>query len=283
MYPELLQLGPIHIRAYGAMLAVAFLVGTFLALSEARRLKLDEDRLVTVILVALVAGVLGARVLYVFEHIDQFQREWAGALALWQGGLTLYGGIVAGTLAGLLVARRMGQPIWVVADVLTPSLALGTMFGRVGCFLNGCCYGRPTGHSWGVTFPGDSYAGLEFGNAPLHPSQLYAAFAGLVLFLVFWALRTRNTAPGVRFWAFLASFAVLRVGIDFTRAWENDAKLLAIGDFPITESQITSFALALFSLLMIIRLHREGASPGAPMAGRSGPVAGESSSAAPRG
>jgi phosphatidylglycerol:prolipoprotein diacylglycerol transferase len=282
VFPELLQLGPIHIRAYGAMLALAFLVGTFLALREARRLKLDEDRLVTVILVALVAGVLGARVLYVFEHIDQFQREWTGVLALWQGGLTLYGGIAAGTLAGLLAARRLGQPIWVVADALTPSLALGTMFGRVGCFLNGCCYGRPTGNSWGVTFPGDSYAGLEFGNAPLHPSQLYAAFAGLVLFLVFWGLRTRNTAPGIKFWSFLVSFAVVRVGIDFTRAWENDAKLLAVGDFPVTESQITSVALALFSILMILRLHREGAAPPAAAAGRPGTPPGESSGA-PRG
>jgi len=283
LIPELFQLGPIHIRSYGAMLAVAFLVGTFLALKEARRSKLDEDRVVTVILVALVAGVLGARVLYVFEHIEQFQREWGSVFALWQGGLTLYGGIAAGTLAGLLAARRLRQPIWVVADALTPSLALGTMFGRIGCFLNGCCYGRPTGHAWGVTFPQDSYAGLEFGNAPLHPSQLYAAFAGLVLFLVFWGLRTRNTAPGVRFWSFLAAFAVVRVGIDFSRAWENDARVLALGDLSITESQITSLVLLLFSLLMILRLRREGGTPAAPSAARTGVAAGESSSAAPRG
>lgn len=257
MHPELLSLGPIHIRSYGAMLAVAFLVGTFLALKEARRLKLDEDRLVTVILVALVAGVLGARMLYVIEHIDQFQREWAGAFALWQGGLTLYGGVAAGTLAGLLTARRLRQPIWVVADALTPSFALGTMFGRIGCFLNGCCYGRPTGHSWGVTFPSDSYAGLEFGNAPLHPSQLYNAFAGLILFLVFWGSRRRPSVPGVRFWTFLALFSVVRVGIDFTRAWERDARLLSLGDLPITESQVTSAGLFLFALLMILRLQRE--------------------------
>jgi len=282
VYPELLSLGPIHIRSYGAMLAVAFLVGTFLALREARRLKLDEDRLITVILVALISGVVGARMLYVIEHIDEFRRQWGGAFAIWQGGLTLYGGVVAGTLGGLISARRLGQPLWVVADALTPSFALGTMFGRIGCFLNGCCYGRPTGQSWGVTFPSDSYAGLEFGNAPLHPSQLYAAFAGLVLFLVFWGLRTRSWTPGIKFWSFLALFAVVRIGIDFTRAWERDARLFTIGDLPITESQVTSVALILFAVLMILRLHRESSSP--PAVPVPSPVrSSESPTVSPRG
>src|SRR5215831_7123800 len=189
MHPELWQWGPIHLRSYGVMLAVAFLVGTWIATREARLLRLDEDKLVTVILIALVSGVLGARLLYVLEHVDEFRREWGSVFALWQGGLTLYGGVVAGALGGLLTARRLGLPMWVAADALTPSVALGTMFGRVGCFLNGCCYGRPTHMPWGVVFPPDSYAGVEFGNAPLHPSQLYAAFAGLVLFFVFWGLR----------------------------------------------------------------------------------------------
>ncbi len=282
MHPELLHLGPVHIRSYGAMLAIAFLVGTWLALKEARRLKLDEDRLVTVILVALIAGVLGARTLYVIEHIDEFRRQWAGAFAIWQCGLTLYGGVVAGTLAGLVTARRLGQPLWVVADALTPSFALGTMFGRIGCFLNGCCYGRPTGQSWGVTFPSDSYAGLEFGNVPLHPSQLYNAFAGLLLFLVFWGLRSRPWTPGVRFWSFLASFAVIRVAIDFTRAWERDARLFTIGDLPITESQVTSVALVLFALLMILRLRRESGAPIAVAAASPLPSS-ESPTVSPRG
>ena len=98
MHPEIFHWGPVHVRSYGLMLAVAFLVGTWIALREARRLRLDEDRLVTVILVALVAGVIGARAMYVVEHVEQFRREWGSVIALWQGGLTLYGGVVAGTV-----------------------------------------------------------------------------------------------------------------------------------------------------------------------------------------
>lgn len=256
MHPEILQWGFIHIRSYGLMLALAFLVGTWLGLREARRLGLDEDKLVNLILIVLVASVLGARALYVMEHVQEFRREWGSVLALWQGGLTLYGGIVAGTAAGLMAARRFGMPMWTVADALTPSLALGAAIGRVGCHLNGCCYGRPTSLPWGVVFPPDSYAGLEFGNAPVHPAQLYLAGAGFALFLLTWFLRRRAGVPGTLFWLFIVLFALIRIPIDLTRAYEAEATLLRLGAVSITESQLTSLAFALFGALMIARLRR---------------------------
>jgi phosphatidylglycerol:prolipoprotein diacylglycerol transferase len=257
VHPELLHWGWLQIRSYGVMLALAFLVGTLLALREARRLTLDEDKVVNVILVVLVASVLGARALYVLEHVGEFRRQWTGVLAIWQGGLTLYGGVVAGTAAGLWSARRMGLPMWSLADALTPSVALGTMFGRIGCFLNGCCYGRPTTLPWGVRFPADSFAALEFGDVNVHPSQLYFALAGLVLFLVTWAARTRVRVAGTLFWSFLAAFALIRIPLDMTRSYEPESVLAHAGGIPITESQLTSVALALFSILMLLRLQRE--------------------------
>ena len=158
------------------------------------------------------------------EHLQEFRREWGSVLALWQGGLTLYGGIIAGTFAGLLAADRFGLPKWLVADALTPSLALGTMFGRIGCFLNGCCYGRPTAMPWGIKFPHDSFAALEFGDTPVQPSQLYNAAVGFILFALLWALRRRFKVPGVMFWTFILSFALVRIPIDLTRTWEADAR-----------------------------------------------------------
>jgi phosphatidylglycerol:prolipoprotein diacylglycerol transferase len=251
VHPEIFQVGVLHVRSYGLLLAVAFLVGTWLALREARRLKLDEDRMVTVILVTLVASVLGARALYVLEHVDEFRREW-------------------GSIGGLLTARQLGLPMWLVADALTPSLALGTMFGRIGCFLNGCCYGRPTTLPWGVIYPADSFAGLEFGPVPVHPSQLYFALSGLVLFLVFWSLRRRFQVPGVLFWTFIAAFALVRIPLDFTRAYEPASSMLDVGTLHLTESQLTSALMLLFALLMIVRLRREArplvAVPAAPAA-----------------
>lgn len=256
MYPELFHLGPLHLRSYGVMMAVAFLVGTWLSLREARRLHLDEDKLVTIILVTLVASVFGARMLYVIEHLQEFRREWGSVLALWQGGLTLYGGVVAGTFVGLMAARRSGMPTWVVADALTPAFALGTMFGRLGCFLNGCCYGHPTSMPWGVVFPTDSFAGLEYGDVPVHPSQIYNALAGLVLFGVLWAVRKKVSVPGTLFWTFILVFALVRVPLDMTRSYEPEAVLLHLGGLDLTESQLTSFAMAAFGVLMLIRLRR---------------------------
>ena len=246
MHPELLHVGFVHLRSYGLMMAVAFVVGTFLALREARRL----------ILVTLVASVLGARILYVLEHLPEFRREWTSVLALWQGGLTLYGGIAAGTFAGLVAARRMNLPMWITADALTPALALGTMFGRIGCFLNGCCYGRPTDLPWGVVFPRDSFAFLEFGDQPVHPSQLYNAAVGLTLFALFQGLRGRFRVPGVMFWTFISLFALIRIPLDLTRAYEAEAVLLRIGTADVTESQLMSVGLILFAGLMIMRLRR---------------------------
>jgi phosphatidylglycerol:prolipoprotein diacylglycerol transferase len=256
MYPELLHLGFVHLRSYGLMMAVAFVVGTFLGLREARRLGLDEDRVVNVILVTLIASVFGARMLYVLEHLPEFRREWTSVLALWQGGLTLYGGIAAGTFAGLVAARRMRLPVWITADALTPSLALGTMFGRIGCFLNGCCYGRPTTLPWGVVFPHDSFAYLEFGDQPVHPSQLYNALAGLLMFVLFQSLRQRFRVPGVMFWSFIVLFALVRIPIDLTRTYEPDAVLMHVGLADVTESQLMSAGMILFGALMIFRLRR---------------------------
>jgi len=247
-------------------MAVAFLFGTWLALQEARRLHLDEDKVVNVILVALVSGVLGARMLYVLEHVAEFRREWGSVLALWQGGLTLYGGMVAGVFGGLLMARRLGLPIWVTADALTPSLTIGGAIGRVGCFMNGCCYGRPTRLPWGVTFPPESFAGLEFGNAKIHPSQLYFSLAGVVLFAVVWALRKRMSTPGTLFWLSLMLYGLARILLDFTRAYEPETAFLSAFGVEIVESQLSSLAIALFSLLMILRLRRESLAPSASAA-----------------
>ena len=253
MRPEVLHVGFVHLRSYGLMMAVAFVVGTFLALREARRLSLDEDKVVNVILVTLVASVLGARMLYVLEHIPEFRREWTSALALWQGGLTLYGGVAAGTFAGLVAAKRMNLPMWITADALTPAFALGTMFGRIGCFL----------------------AFLEFGDQPVHPSQLYNAAAGLGLFVLFQLLRGRFRVPGVMFWTFIVFFSLLRIPLDLTRAYEADAVLLRIGIADVTESQLMSLGLILFGVLMILRLRRAAPqrrpTPGPTPAGTAAP------------
>jgi phosphatidylglycerol:prolipoprotein diacylglycerol transferase len=269
VYPEIGHWGFLHIRSYGMMLAIAFLIGTWLGLKEARRHGMDEDKFLTVILFTLIGSIFGARLLYVMEHIADYRQQWSSVLALWQGGLTLYGGIVAGSVVGLWMAKRQGLPVWQVADSLAPSLALGSAIGRIGCFLNGCCYGRPTRLPWGVVYPPDTFPGIEFGSAPIHPSQLYFSLSSLVLFAVMWGVRKRLRFEGELFWGFLVAYAVIRIPLDFTRAYEPGTVLAHVGGLDITESQLASLALALFSLLMMLRLRRRAVVVAASAPGRA--------------
>ena len=203
----------------------------------------------------------------VLEHIEDFRGSYLGVLTLWQGGLTLYGGIAGGIVAGLLAAPYLRLPRWTTADALAPSIALGTAFGRVGCFLNGCCYGRPTDRPWGVVFPADSFAGLAYGAQPVHPAQLYFSAAGLGVFLLAWGLRRRPRVPGVLFWGVLALLALVRIPLDLTRDYEDAALVAAVGPLPVWESQVASAVAFLVSVLMILRLRREARStpdPGPP-------------------
>ncbi len=270
MYPEIGHWGFLHVRTYGLTLAIAFLVGTWLGLKEARRYGMDEDKFLTVILFTLIGSIFGARLLYVMEHIADYRQQWSSVLALWQGGLTLYGGIVAGTIVGLWMARRQGLRVWRVADALAPSLALGTAIGRVGCFLNGCCYGRPTRLPWGIVYPPDTFPSIEFGATPIHPSQIYFSLTSLVLFAVMWRLRKRVRFAGQLFWGFIVAYALVRIPLDFTRAYEPGSVLGQVGGFDVTESQLVSLALALFGFLMMLRLRRHAGVETATPAGTAG-------------
>src|SRR2546427_4794187 len=156
------------------------------------------------------------------------------------------------------------MPMWQAADALAPSTALGTMFGRIGCFLNGCCYGRPTHMPWGVVYPPDSFPGLEFGETPIHPAQLYNSLLGVGLFAVLWSVRKRTRAPGTLFWGFIVAFAIGRAALDFFRAYEPPARVGTIAGLDITESQLVSLSMALFGVLMMFRLRRDWHAAGEP-------------------
>lgn len=264
MHPEILQIGPLHLRSYGLMLALAFLVGLGLALRESTRRGWDPDRIIDLGIVVLVSGVGGARLLYVLGHLAEFQGRWHEVLFVWQGGLTLWGGFLLAVPAGLWFCRRAGLPVWQVADVFAGPVALGAAFGRFGCYLNGCCYGVPTSLPWGVRFPPGSLPFAQFGNEALHPSQLYNVLAGLAAYGVVMLVGSRLRAPGQRWWLMLGTYGLLRAAVDLTRYYEPAALVSRWGSIPVSESQVTGVVLALVSLLLFLHLgHRARAEGGA--------------------
>jgi len=154
--------GPgLPIRGYGVMLLVGVLAGVGLAVREARRVGLDPDTVISLCFHLFVFGILGARLFYVIEYWPQFRRPdrlgtLVAILNVTQGGLVVYGSLIGALLGGLWFLRRHALPTLAVADLMTPSLALGLALGRIGCLLNGCCYGGVCDAPWALSFPSES-------------------------------------------------------------------------------------------------------------------------------
>ncbi len=257
MHPTLIDIGPVHIRSYGFMLAVSFLVGIWLAGRRARREGVDPQVVLDLSVYIILAAILGARLLYVAFHLEDFRNPF-DVFALWQGGATFYGGMLAAMAVSWIYVSRQGLPFLQVADIVAPSIALGLAFTRVGCFLSGCCFGKPTTLPWGVTFPADCPAGavssLEAAargvdHLALHPTQLYASAYGLVIFVLVLAVERHLHRRGATFGALLVLYGIARFTVDFFRYYEANARVLA----GLTFNQVISAGLFSIGLLLLFR------------------------------
>ena len=140
------------------MLAVSFLVGIYMSTRRAKTFGVDPQYILDLSVYIILAGVIGSRLLYVVFHLDEY-RSMVDVFALWQGGATLYGGFLLSILVIYMFTKKRKLDYLLVADIVSPALALGIMLTRVGCFMSGCCYGKPTELAWGVVFPPGSAAG----------------------------------------------------------------------------------------------------------------------------
>ena len=243
MHPILFQLGPFTLYTYGAMLVAAFLVSTGLAARAAQRLPagrapITQQQVWDFSSLALFGGIIGGRLFYVLLHWDAFAQAPATVIAIWQGGLVWYGGFLGGVLAGWIYVRAHRLSWLPVLDHMIPFVALGHAIGRVGCFLNGCCYGKPTEAWCAVTFPGHSHA--------VWPTQLFEAGGLVVIFAVLRWARVRPWAarPGRLLGAYLISYAGLRFVIE---GFRGDQTVFWAG---LTLQQLLSFLLLATGLLL---------------------------------
>jgi phosphatidylglycerol:prolipoprotein diacylglycerol transferase len=221
MHPILLKLGPVTLYTYGLMLVVAFLVAAGFAARAVRvlpagRRPLSPEQAVDVTCAALLGGLIGGRLFYVARSWEAFAERPLDILAVWHGGLIWYGGFLGGVLAGWLYIRAQRLSFLRVADHLIPFAAIGHAIGRVGCFLNGCCYGRPT-ESWcGVVFPQQ--------GTPVLPTQLFEAAGLAALYpLLRSAQRRSGTRPGDVLGVYLVAYGLLRFAIEFLRGDQTAA------------------------------------------------------------
>lgn len=246
MRPILFHIGSFPVYSYGVFLFLAFLAGVLVAGRELERRGHERSAIYAVGAVAAVGGVLGARLFYVIGHWSEFSSDWLSIFDLNMRGLVFYGGLSLAVPACVLVIRRMGLPAGTVADAVGLSLPLSLAVARVGCFLNGCCGGKPSGLPWAVTFPGSV--------TPVHPTQLYELLLDLALFALLLGLKKRVTREWDLFLLAVGGYGVVRFLNEFFR---YHAKSSAGVFF-----QVTSAAAAVIFLSLVWYHERgEGGSP----------------------
>jgi phosphatidylglycerol:prolipoprotein diacylglycerol transferase len=244
MYPVLFRIGSFEVTSFGAMVAVGAMVGLWLFRRELLRSGLPEAATDSAI-AGLVGGILGAKLLYVAEHMME-EPFWG--LLTDRGGMSWFGGLVGGVGAGLLMMLVKRWPVIPVLSAATPALALGHLLGRIGCFLVGDDYGRPTTLPWGVAFP----EGLPPVDVPVHPTQLYeAAFLGVLTWLLIrW--RRRGVAALDVVGRYLVLAGGFRFALEFIRINVRVAG-------PLTVAHLFALAIVLVGVVMIVRGRRTSA------------------------
>jgi len=244
--PTLFHIGlgahPIAVHSYGFLIAVGLVVGVALAVRRGRSVGIETGATLDLTFYAIAFGMLGARLLYVLMHAREYARvcvgngdrrsvgQWlwdcSAPLQIWQGGLVFLGGALLAAGTTLLFARRKRLDLGLVADVLAPSVSIAHVFGRLGCFMVGCCYGK----AWpgGVHFPPDSVAYTELlgkhtvivGDAAtygMHPTQLYEAAGELCVFVALLWLWRRRHAPGTIALAYAFGYGLIRFTVEIFR------------------------------------------------------------------
>jgi phosphatidylglycerol:prolipoprotein diacylglycerol transferase len=160
MHPELFEIPIVHltVKSYGLMMVVGFLSAVAVIRYLSRHFTRDPQHITNAALYSLIAGVVGARAFFVIHYFDQFRGDPLGFVAIWKGGLELIGGVLLAIAVILFYIWYHKLPIRHYLDALAIGLMVALVFGRIGCFLNGCCYGKPTELPWGVRFPYGSFA-----------------------------------------------------------------------------------------------------------------------------
>lgn len=241
MYPLLLQLGPIKIPTYGALMACGFILAFTVAAQKTEKKSYDPDNVANLFFIIVLSSILGSRALFVALRWEHFLAHPLQAFMLWRGGLVFYGGLISAVVSSMAYCRYTKLPIAEMSDLLAPSLALGHVFGRLGCFAYGCCYGAATTLPWGVVFPRDGARVVR------HPTQLYEALAELLIFYLLTKLYERKPPTGSVMSTYVLLYSTFRFFVEFIRADNRGGTFL----FGLSIAQNTALLLILGALIAL--------------------------------
>ncbi len=215
MHPILFKIGPITIYTYGVMVAIGIFVGSLILIKLAEREGLSTKDVADTAFWSVIAGLIGAR-LFFFLYNPEYLKPWYRVFYFWQGGLVWYGGVVFGALTALYFVKRRKIPLWKFADIVSIPLSVGLGFGRIGCTMAGCCYGKVCHTPFAIVFKNPMSAAPL--NVPLCPTQPISALANFLIAALLYAIYGRRKAPGEVFGFYLVFYGIFRFLIEFWRA-----------------------------------------------------------------
>ncbi|MDE2125414.1 MAG: prolipoprotein diacylglyceryl transferase [Armatimonadetes bacterium] len=273
MHPILFHLGSVTVRSYGVLLVTGFLAGLWRAMWLCQRRqkelppgsprRVHPDAIFDIGIGVLFSGLVGARLLFVLLDWGSFAAHPIDALKIWQGGLSLHGALIFGIGFLTIYCWRKKLSMMAVGDIAAPTFALSYAIGRVGCLLNGCCYGRPTNMPWGIRFPSEQFPGVM--TPPSHPTQLYATLFNLFWFWVLLRWEKRRHHDGDLFYGYIAMYGIYRFIDEEFRAGATSTYL--IPSMHLTDTHIASLVMIVIGAagMLWLRRHRTAyVSPSAP-------------------
>jgi phosphatidylglycerol:prolipoprotein diacylglycerol transferase len=264
MHPVLIEYGRFAVRTYGFLLALAFVSGIWFSARRAKKQGLGIQWLPDLSLIILISAIVGSRFFYVVYHLEEFQGrvldminpiQSTGEIGI--GGLSMFGGLILAIVCGIIYVHVKKLGVWRIADVVAPSIMLGLGISRVGCFLNGCCFGQPSQSCFGVVFPHNSPAGYVYPDTHIFPIQLVAAACGFLIFGILLLAERFKSFHGFTFWSMLISYSVARFTIDFFRYYEESMIFARIGNANITVNQALIALIFVFSVFMFSYLGKK--------------------------
>lgn len=249
MHPVIVKIGFLTIYSYGMMVAIAFLLGIVIARLEAKRLNINPELIYDFGFYLVIGSITGARLYYMlFFNLKGFLEEPISIFKIWQGGLSIHGAILSGIITGIVFSRVRKINFWQLADLISPSIILGQAIGRIGCFLNGCCFGVPTKSLFGIRFPKGGLADIAYSGLKVHPTQLYELILNLMGFLILWGMRKRIRFNGGLFLVYLMMYAIIRIIVSQFRG-DN----LYIGNVNFRLADLTSLLIFTIAMILFIR------------------------------
>lgn len=240
MHPIICKIGPFSVYAYGFMLVTAFFICYMLSRRQAKKNNIDPDIIFNFLFRVFIFGVLGARIFYVIENTGYYFKHPLEIIMLQYGGLSWFGGLILGTITGVRYLRGKKIGVYRIFDLIAPYLALGHALGRVGCLLNGCCFGKIS--KYGLYF--------EVHKLTLIPAQIYSTVILLIIFLILRSLQNKPHPAGRIFFAYLFLYSIKRFFIEF---WRADNEIILAG---LTLFQFLSIAVFIFSLIKLISINK---------------------------